>query len=283
MRRLVATLVVLGVALSGVVATARAQIAGRGRRPTRTVSDQPDLRPLASGALPEEPAISPAPAVPAERRRRASDREQAPEAERLRAAWAYVPGTSSAAVTTAPPPRSRRLVVLAALGLLAGIAALGLAMRPPTSGDLAGPSPRAVAGFESTPVPSATVRPTPTPSPTIRPATTASSTQFAPVSIPDDTVRAYYARAAAHEYTAAAALWYSPTGQPVGTESIERRFAATQAITVSITEVAFQGPSLATVAARIEEVTATGTDRYEVLWELVNVDGRWLLANALTR
>jgi hypothetical protein len=83
-RRLVATGVVLGVALGGVVTAVRARLAPSKRPVTST--ERPRRRPSGT-AVPEGHAADAPPGL----RRRALDRGPATEVERLRAAWAYVP------------------------------------------------------------------------------------------------------------------------------------------------------------------------------------------------
>jgi len=83
-RRLIATLVVLGVALGGVVAAVSARLAPS-KRP-RTSTERSGSRPSGT-AVPAGHAAD----APPGHRRRALDRGPATEVERLRAAWAYVP------------------------------------------------------------------------------------------------------------------------------------------------------------------------------------------------
>jgi len=124
------------------------------------------------------------------------------------------------------------------------------------------------------PTPVATARPTPKPSP--RPAANG-----APSRDPAETVVRFYDAVEAHDYDAAAALW-SPRMRREYPPSryINGRFDATTRIDVNRVRIEQMSVARreAVVAIDITEYRTSGSARHWFgTWDLVLVDGRWLM------
>jgi eukaryotic-like serine/threonine-protein kinase len=147
---------------------------------------------------------------------------------------------------------------------------------PPTPSPA--PTPRATPTAEPTPTPEPTARPTarPTPAPTPRPA------PALPARDPAETVALFYNLVEAHRFDEAAALWtarmrqeYPPRGY------IDGRFAPTTRIDLRRNEITSldRRAGTATVAVDLIEYRTVEPSprRFVGWWELVLVDGRWLM------
>lgn len=214
-----------------------------------------------------------------------------------------------AAAGAVPPlvDRSRTSVwPVAAAGLLL-LALIGFAgsrlLAPGVPDDVRGvvipaisPGGVAVAQETPTPVPTATptVAPTSSPTPTLGPSPTrvppapvppavtpAPAPTTAPVAVatPQDSVGAFYANVEAGNFDAAYSLWSSRMKATYPRQAnLDDRFAETADITFSALYVARQTATTATVQANFTETYDSGSSRSFVgYWDLVRVDGRWLL------
>jgi hypothetical protein len=144
----------------------------------------------------------------------------------------------------------------------------------PTSEPTAAPTPPATPEptIAPTPVPVAetTSPPVQTPEPT--PAVVA-------VAGPADTVAAFYANVVDGAFDAAYALWSDRMRATYPREAnLDNRFDDTAGITFHQLAVVGQGPGSATVQANFTETAESGSSMEFIgYWELVQVDGRWLL------
>ncbi len=216
----------------------------------------------------------------------------------------------------APPPnaearRSRRRAALLLVALLGRgvVAILVVAWAGPT--ELGSPDDEAPptvvvgtpAGFViSTPTPAATPRPTaaaPSTAPTATvPATPAAVTPAptpAPVAVPAptppptpvvaaggdpaDAVAAFYGAVAAGDFDAAYARWSDRMKADYPRqENLDQRFADTASIEFTDLFVADRTATTATVQANFIETYDSGASRQFIgYWQLILVDGRWLL------
>lgn len=133
------------------------------------------------------------------------------------------------------------------------------------------PEPTVSATAEATPFPVAAATPPPaTPAPAIIVARTTA---------PDETIATWYSNVANGNFDAAYSLWSDRMRATYPRqENLDERFAKTAAITFSQLEVVQQGQRTATVQANFVETYDSGSSREFVgYWELVAVDGRWLL------
>jgi hypothetical protein len=124
---------------------------------------------------------------------------------------------------------------------------------------------------DATPFPVAAATPAPaTPAPAIIVARTAT---------PDETIATWYSHVANGNFDAAYSLWSDRMRATYPRqENLDERFAQTAAITFGQLEVVQQGQRTATVQANFVETYDSGSSREFVgYWELVAVDGRWLL------
>lgn len=99
------------------------------------------------------------------------------------------------------------------------------------------------------------------------------------VSQPDDAVIAFYRNVAAGNFDAAYAAWSDRMKAAYPREeNLDQRFAETARIDFSQLYVAEQGGGRAAVQANFTEVYDSGGSRDFIgHWELIQVDGRWLL------
>lgn len=164
------------------------------------------------------------------------------------------------------------------------------------------PSATATATPDLTPSPRPTAEPTPdgtpepTAEPTDEPASAGSPTATAPpaatpaptpapsaiivaVAQPDDAVAAFYRHAAAGDFDAAYSLWSARMKATYPREdNLDGRFDETASIDFEALHVASQSGGSATVQANFVETYDSGSSRRFVgYWELILVDGRWLL------
>jgi hypothetical protein len=141
----------------------------------------------------------------------------------------------------------------------------------PATPPAATPAPATAA---PTSVPAATPAPVPPP-----PATPEPTAVVVALAQPDDTVVAFYRDVAAGSFDAAYALWSDRMKSTYPRqENLDGRFASTADITFEELYVASQGARTATVQANFVETYDSGSSRRFIgYWELVLVDGRWLL------
>ena len=141
---------------------------------------------------------------------------------------------------------------------------------PEASPSPAVPSATPAADAAGTPAPAATLPPQPTPAPTA---------VVVALAQPDDAVAAFYRNVATGNFDAAYALWSDRMKATYPrAENLDRRFADTADITFSQLSVAQQGATSATVQANFTERYDSGATREFIgYWELVQVNGRWLL------
>ncbi|HET8776485.1 MAG TPA: hypothetical protein VFN76_02385 [Candidatus Limnocylindria bacterium] len=136
-----------------------------------------------------------------------------------------------------------------------------------------------------TPVPTAAPTPPPTPlvtpipAPTNAPATPEPTAVVVALAQPDDAVASFYANVAAGSFDAAYALWSDRMKATYSRqENLDDRFAETASITFEQLNVVSQTRSSAVVQANFVETYDSGSSREFIgYWELINVDGRWLL------
>lgn len=140
---------------------------------------------------------------------------------------------------------------------------------PPTPSP--GPTPPV-----GTPLPTLppTVRPTPTPSPTVAP-----TAVVVAAGEPADTVASFYGRVASADFDAAYALWSDAMRNSFPREAnLDRRFDETLSIEWLQLETVARTSTTAQVQANFVETYESGGSRTFVgYWDLVLVDGRWLL------
>jgi len=154
----------------------------------------------------------------------------------------------------------------------------------PTPSPTATPTPEPTA--EPTPEPTAAPTPQPVVTPAPEPAAPA-PTPAAPdptpvivaVAQPDDAVAAFYANVAEGDFDAAYALWSARMKATYPRqENLDERFDDTARITFHQLEVVEQRGDYAVVQANFTETYDSGSSRQFIgYWELVRVDGRWLL------
>lgn len=145
------------------------------------------------------------------------------------------------------------------------------------------PTPREAAA--STPPPSvapATPPPTPAPTPPRPPSvapTPAPTAVVVALAGPDDAVLAFYRAVADGRFDAAYALWSDRMKATYPRqENLDDRFDETASIDFEALYVASQTSRTATVQANfVETYDSGGSRRFIGYWELVLVDGRWLL------
>ncbi len=147
-----------------------------------------------------------------------------------------------------------------------------------------------------TPAPTAapvTATPAPTPQPTPPPATPPSATPPPPtppsatatpivvavLEAPEESVASFYSHVVEEEFDAAYALWSDRMkAQFSRPENLDERFDQTAAITFSQLQTVERGVDRALVQANfVEEYESGATREFIGYWELVLVDGRWLL------
>jgi serine/threonine-protein kinase len=213
---------------------------------------------------------------------------------------AWLEAQSAPAAAAVPPARRRWGIWPAALATLVLLALLGyggaqlLGRADPGRGGVVipaiSPGGGAIAQVTPTPTPSPTLVPTasptvaatpvPTPAPPIVTATPPAPTP-GPVAVagPEDAVAAFYANAEAGAFDAAYRLWSDRMKATYPRRpNLDERFAETADITFSALHVASQSGSRATVQANFTETYDSGSSRSFVgYWDLVRVDGRWLL------
>ena len=129
------------------------------------------------------------------------------------------------------------------------------------------------------PVPASTPAPAGTPSMQPTPPTPAPTAVVVGVAQPEDTVAAFYRNVAAGNFDAAYALWSDRMKATYPrAENLDGRFDETASIQFTQLHVAQRGGMSATVQANfIETYDSGGTREFIGYWELVQVNGRWLL------
>jgi hypothetical protein len=156
--------------------------------------------------------------------------------------------------------------------------ALSVATSTPSLTSSPSPTPRS-------PTPSPTA--TPTPSPTAAPATPEPTPSPTPVTVagpaaaagPADTVAHWYALVEAHDFDAAYEMWSDRMrAQFDRQENLDRRWDDTADITIHALTTQEQSDDRAVVFVDFTETFSGGsTQRLAGTWELVRVNGRWLL------
>ena len=145
------------------------------------------------------------------------------------------------------------------------------------------PTPAPVAAATPAPTPLATPGPQPSPAPTAAPpppaATPAPTTVVVAVAQPDDSVASFYRNAAAGSFDAAYALWSARMKATYPREeNLDGRFGQTAGIEFTQLSVVEQTERTATVQANfVETYDGGGSREFIGYWQLVLVDGRWLL------
>jgi hypothetical protein len=96
---------------------------------------------------------------------------------------------------------------------------------------------------------------------------------------PADSVAAFYGHVAGGRFDAAYGLWSNRMKATYSRqENLDDRFDQTRSITFEQLYVASQGATTATVQANFVETYDSGSSRRFIgWWELILVDGRWLL------
>jgi hypothetical protein len=195
------------------------------------------------------------------------------------------------------------LLVLVAGTRLVELTRLNEAAAPDAAGIVVGTPGGAVLGGtaeptrEPTPEPTPEATPPPTPEPatpapvTAAPATPAPATPAAPAATPAptpvivamadpaDAVAAFYGHVTDGRFDSAYALWSSRMKATYPRqENLDNRFADTTAITFLRLEVVSRTDRSAIVQADFVETYDSGSSRQFIgYWELIRVDGRWLL------
>lgn len=142
--------------------------------------------------------------------------------------------------------------------------------------------PAPVSTPQPTPAPSSPTLPPPTEAPplaTAQPLTTPEPVVAAPASAPDQSVSAFYGHAEGQEFDAAYALWSDRMrSQYPRQENLDNRFDQTADISIGEIYVAEQAAAAAKVQVNFVETYVSGSSRSFIgWWELVLVDGRWIL------
>jgi hypothetical protein len=165
-----------------------------------------------------------------------------------------------------PPPATPEITASPRPSATASPVATAVPAAPP-------PATAAPATPPATPAP-ATPQPFVTPAPTPAP-----TTVVVAVAGPEDAVAAFYHHASAGEFDAAYALWSDRMRAAYPrTENVDERFDQTAEIRFESLYVAERSPTTAVVQANFTEIYDGGGSRAFVgYWELVLVDGRWLL------
>lgn len=233
------------------------------------------------------------PPAPAEPSSRAPERSHAPERRRalgwpIGVALVAVIGIGVLLAMTLNRADEEPVAASASPGIVVGVP--GGEVLPETATATASPV------ATPSPSPSPTIRPTVAPTasaspPPVTPAPTAAPTPAPPpptpeptivvvaLAQPDDAVASFYADAAAGDFDAAYALWSDRMKATYPRhENLDDRFDQTASITFEQLAVASQTSSTASVQANFVETYDSGSSREFVgYWELVLVDGRWLL------
>ena len=155
----------------------------------------------------------------------------------------------------------------------------------PPAAPTASPVPTAIPATPqpATPAPATPQPPTPapaTPQPIVTPAPTPAPTAvIVAVAGPEDAVSAFYGDVAAGEFDAAYALWSDRMQATYPrTANLDERFHETAEIRFESLYVAERSATTAVVQANFTEIYDGGGSRDFIgYWELVLVDGRWLL------
>ena len=142
------------------------------------------------------------------------------------------------------------------------------------------PTPAPTAAPAATPPPTAVPTPaTPAPATPEPPATPDPTTVVAALAQPEDAVAAFYTYVVDEEFDAAYALWSDrmKTEFPRD-ENLDGRFDETASIRFTqLRTVARDGPRALVQANFVEEYESGATREFIGYWEVVLVDGRWLL------
>ena len=195
-------------------------------------------------------------------------------------------------------PLAGGIVVVVALGMLAVLSAgrpaeqsgtpeTTIVAGEPGGAVIATATPRpTAAATEATPeaspspgVPSPTPAATPPPAQATPVPTPAPTAVMVAVAQAEDAVAAFYRNVASGNFDAAYALWSDRMRATYPrADNLDGRFAETASITFSRLNVAEQGARSATVQANFTETYDSGATRDFIgYWELVQVNGRWLL------
>ena len=223
-----------------------------------------------------------------------------------------LPAARSTPASQRRPPRRRATalaVVAAAVALLIVVGVVGSQFRPdadevggivvgePGGAVLAGtPEPTLSATPRLTPEPAGSPTPQPTvtqavvPAPPATPAPVAAGTPppatpapepivVARATTPDETVATWYSYVESGNFDAAYSLWSDRMKATYARrENLDERFDQTASIAFSQLDVVQQDQRSATVQANFVETYDSGSSRQFVgYWELISVDGRWLL------
>jgi serine/threonine protein kinase len=224
------------------------------------------------------------------------------------------PAANSVIPAAEPRPKRQPVLLLVAVAL-AGLAGIGFLLGGLMAGDRAGEAlPSIIVGSPggqafNNPTPSPTLTPTPslppTTAPVIAPQSTASMSTVAPgpsqpppattpqptpqppqptpapiaAADPTEAVGAFYANVESGRFDEAYALWSDRMkAEYPRQENLDERFDDTADIRFSAIYVAAQSGSRATVQANFTETYDSGSTRDFVgYWQLVFLDGRWLL------
>jgi hypothetical protein len=141
------------------------------------------------------------------------------------------------------------------------------------------PAPTPLPTAVPTPAPVAVVTPAPAPANPPPPATPEPTAVIVALAQPDDSVAAFYGNVAAGNFDAAYSLWSDRMKATYPRqENLDDRFDDTASITFEQLFVASRTSRTATVQANFVETYDSGSSREFIgYWELVLVDGRWLL------
>ena len=152
----------------------------------------------------------------------------------------------------------------------------------PTPAPTAVPTPAPTAVPAATPPPTAgptPAPPTPAPPTPEPPATPTPTTVVAALSQPEDAVAAFYEHVVDEEFDAAYALWSDRMKSEFPrAENLDGRFDETASITFTQLRTVGRDGNRALVQANfVEEYESGATREFIGYWEVVQVDGRWLL------
>lgn len=131
----------------------------------------------------------------------------------------------------------------------------------------------------ATPAPTAAATAAPATPPPAVPAASPTPIVVAVLEGPDDAVAVFYAHAVDEEFDAAYALWSDRMkAQYPREDNLDGRFDQTAAITFTQLQTVERSSDRAVVQANfVEEYDSGGSREFIGFWELVFVDGRWLL------
>jgi serine/threonine-protein kinase len=264
----------------------------------------------ASASKPHVGAASPLVAAPIESN--APDAATAAAADETAPMRLDLPAAGSTPASRRHPPRRRATALAvgaAAVALLIVVGVVGSQFRPdageaggivvgePGGAVLAGtPEPTLSATPRLTPEPTRSPTPQPTVAPTVVPASPPTPAPVAaatpppatpapaPIVVarattPDETVATWYSYVESGNFDAAYSLWSDRMKATYARrENLDERFDQTASISFSQLDVVQQDQRSATVQANFLETYDSGSSRQFIgYWELISVDGRWLL------